>query len=134
MLLAANIVINEIHFDPDIKTEPVEFVELYNAGDERADLSSWSLADGISYAIPRGTTLAADAYLVISQDPTELRDKFDVESLGPFQGKLSNAGETISLLDAAAQTQDGKRIVGIEIGGRLVGDDQSRFGCYRSGQ
>ena len=30
--LPASIVINEIHYNPDVKTEPVEFVELYNAG------------------------------------------------------------------------------------------------------
>ena len=38
-MLAANVLINEIHYDPDVKTELVEFIELYNAGDEIADLS-----------------------------------------------------------------------------------------------
>ena len=29
---SAAVVINEIHYNPDVKTEPAEFVELYNAG------------------------------------------------------------------------------------------------------
>jgi hypothetical protein len=28
----AQVVINELHYDPDVKTERVEYVELYNAG------------------------------------------------------------------------------------------------------
>ena len=105
-LLAASVVLNEIHYDPDVKTEPVEFVELYNAGDEPADVSSWSLTDGISYTFPAGTVLPPGDFLVVSQDPAALRQKFAVESLGPFQGKLSNEGDAIVLLDGDGQRQD----------------------------
>jgi methionine-rich copper-binding protein CopC len=42
-----SVVINEIHFDADVKTELVEFVELYNAGAEAADLSLWCFSNGI---------------------------------------------------------------------------------------
>ena len=39
------VVINEIHYDPDLKYEWVEFVELYNAGPTDVDLSGWSFSD-----------------------------------------------------------------------------------------
>jgi hypothetical protein len=35
------VVINEIHYDPDVKTELVEFVELHNVSDEAIDLTGW---------------------------------------------------------------------------------------------
>ncbi|MCJ7777003.1 MAG: hypothetical protein MUP16_01650, partial [Sedimentisphaerales bacterium] len=35
------VVINEIHYNPDIETELVEFVELYNAGVVDANISGW---------------------------------------------------------------------------------------------
>ena len=34
----AQVVINEIHYDPEPKEEFVEFIELFNAGEESADL------------------------------------------------------------------------------------------------
>src|SRR2546423_6356851 len=39
LLLSCSVVINEIHYNPDIKTEPVEFAELKNTGDAPAELS-----------------------------------------------------------------------------------------------
>jgi len=38
---SAAIVINEIHYNPDVKTEPVEFVGLVNAGSDTVDMSGW---------------------------------------------------------------------------------------------
>ena len=55
MLLAANVVINEVHYDPVDKTEPLEFIELHNAGDELADLSLWTITGGITYTFPTTT-------------------------------------------------------------------------------
>ena len=34
-----SVIINEIHYDPDIRTELVEFIELYNSGTSVVDLS-----------------------------------------------------------------------------------------------
>ena len=39
LLLAANVMINEIYYDPPDKSVPAEFIELHNAGDAPADLS-----------------------------------------------------------------------------------------------
>jgi hypothetical protein len=38
---SAAIVINEIHYNPDVKTEHVEFIELFNTESSTVDLSGW---------------------------------------------------------------------------------------------
>lgn len=102
----ATVVINELHYDPDVSTDLVEFVELYNAGDAAVDLSGWFFSDGIDYTFPQGTTLAAGGYVVVAQNPTAVAAKFGVASLGPYSGKLSNFGETVTLRDAAGVKRD----------------------------
>ncbi len=105
-LLAANIVINEIHYDPSPKTEFVEYIELFHAAGESADLSGWKLTGAVEYEFPSGTTLSPNSYLVVAQDPSALCAKFGLAALGPWTGKLSNEGETILLLDATEVERD----------------------------
>ena len=105
-LLAANVVVNEIHFDPNPKTEFAEFIELYNAGDETADLTGWKISDAVEYEFPSATQLAPDSYLIVAQNPEALAEKFGVTSLGPWTGKLNNSGETIRLHDADSTERD----------------------------
>ena len=102
------VVINEIHYDPDIKTEPVEFIELYNAGATPADLSGWYFSEGITYTFPAGTTLAADGYIVVAENVDFVKTKFglSVGVVGPFVGILSNDGEAIVLRDASGVKMD----------------------------
>ncbi|GAH70552.1 unnamed protein product, partial [marine sediment metagenome] len=77
-LLAANwnqtgtppVIINEIHYDPDVKVELVEFVELYNAGSNTIDLSGWYFSKGIDYTFPPGTNLPPFGYVVVTEDPS----------------------------------------------------------------
>ena len=70
------------------------------------DLSGWRLADAVSFTIPGGTMLGSGQYLLISQHPGELSSRYAVSSLGPFEGRLSNDGETVELLNAAGVIQD----------------------------
>ena len=42
---ADSIVINEIHYNPDVKTEPAEFVELYNPSPIAVNLSGASFTN-----------------------------------------------------------------------------------------
>jgi len=102
----ARVVINEIHYHPDPKTEPAEFVELYNSGTAAVNLSGWSLAGGIAYNIPNGTSLGSGQCLVIAQDPPTILGKFGVSALGPWQGKLNNDGDKVVLHNAAGGTED----------------------------
>src|SRR5512141_541326 len=77
----ARIVINEIHYHPDPKTDRAEFVELFNSGQAPVEVSGWQLAGGISYQIPNGTTIRDGQFLVIAQDPATILAKFSVSAL-----------------------------------------------------
>jgi len=100
------VVINEIHHNPDVETEAVEFVELYNPGPGAVDLSAWSFADGLSFTFPIGTVLAPRGYLVVAGDPVALAAKFGVAALGPWTGSLANDGDTVVLCDVAKRVVD----------------------------
>lgn len=111
---SATVVINELHTDPDVKTEPVEFVELFNCGPGAADLSNWSFVSGILYVFPEGVTLGPGEYLVVAQDPLRVLAKWNVRRadvpedkvFGPFAGKLANEGERVVLCDADGMVVD----------------------------
>ncbi|HWH68460.1 MAG TPA: lamin tail domain-containing protein, partial [Candidatus Sulfotelmatobacter sp.] len=75
-LVPGAIVINEIHYDPDVKTEHVEFVELYNNGTNTVDLSGWYFSSGPQFTFPQGTTIGPGGYQVVTQDPAALFAKF----------------------------------------------------------
>jgi hypothetical protein len=100
------VVINEIHFNPDVKTEPVEFIELFNAGSNTVDLSAWRFSEGVNFTFPQSTQLPAGGYLVVAQDPLALQSKFGASALGPWTGTLNNNGDKIVLRDAAGNVAD----------------------------
>ena len=104
--LSRDVVINEIHYDPDVRTERVEFIELYNTGAGAVDLSGWSLVDAVTFTFPAGTRLAAHGFLVVAENPAALLAKFGVSALGPWTGSLSNDGERVILCDAAKRVVD----------------------------
>ncbi|MBE3123602.1 MAG: lamin tail domain-containing protein, partial [Planctomycetes bacterium] len=112
LLLAASafdgkVVINEIHYDPDVKTEAVEFIELINTTAATIELDNWTLADGIEYTFPVNTDLPANGYLVIAENPTAFHAKWSTKTaIGPWVGDLANEGETITLRDAAGDKVD----------------------------
>ncbi|HEY6227787.1 MAG TPA: CotH kinase family protein, partial [Verrucomicrobiae bacterium] len=95
----AEVIINEIHYDPDIKTELVEFIELYNTASTNVDLSGWAFTDAVGYTFPAGTTITANGYIVVTENPTQFATKFGKTALGPWTGSLNNDGEEIVLRD-----------------------------------
>src|SRR4051794_19999156 len=99
--LAANVRsevgINEIHYDPDVKTEAVEFVELYNPSPIAMDLSGAAFTAGVNYTFAPGTTLASHAYLVLAENPAQFQIKFGATPFGQYTGSLSNDGDTVTI-------------------------------------
>ncbi|HKQ36474.1 MAG TPA: lamin tail domain-containing protein, partial [Verrucomicrobiae bacterium] len=100
------IVINEIHYDPDVKTELVEFVELHNASSAAVNISGWSLSDAIDYTFPAGTTIAPGGFAVAAQNTNAFRAKFGFNAFGPWAGRLNSSGERVVLRNAAGQIVD----------------------------
>ena len=62
----ADVVINEIHYDPADKTVPDEFVEVYNSGAQAVDLSGWTLS-GVGFTFPANTSIAPKSVSYCSQ-------------------------------------------------------------------
>jgi hypothetical protein len=102
----AEAVINEIHYDPDVKTQLVEFLELTNPGSAPVDLSGAYFSDGITYTFPQGTTLAPGAYLVLAENAAQFQAKFGSAPFGQYAGSLSNDGETVRLKNKSGGTLD----------------------------
>ena len=104
----SGVVINEIHYDPDVKTELVEFIELYNTTAADIDLSGWYFTNAVSYQFPDGSILPEGGYIVVVQDPTHINTKWSGGRFiippsmvfGPFDGKLGNSGERVILYNA----------------------------------
>ena len=109
----SQVVINEIHYDPEPKHERVEFLELFNAGNAIADLSAWQLDRGVRYTFPEGTVIQPQGYLVLTENVDEYNRKFGsifvggIRSFDQWQrGTLSNQGDTVRLVDAKGTTID----------------------------
>lgn len=106
ILSGSGIVINEVHYDSGDDSKPWEFLELFNTGDAAVDMSGWGLEDAVTFTMPGGTVLGSGQYLVVSQHPAEFASHFGKVSLGPFNGRLSNDGETVTLRDNLGVKQD----------------------------
>lgn len=95
-----DIVINEIMYDPPSDEPTGEFVELYNRGTAAADVSGWQFVEGVDFTIPDGTVIPSDDYLVVAADANWARASYgDIPIVGDFDGRLSNKGEMIRLVD-----------------------------------
>lgn len=107
----SQVVINEIHHNPDVKVELIEFIELYNTGPADVDISGWSFCDGVSYTFPPGTIIAADGYIVVAEEAhvnpavntVSIASKYGTDPFivyEYFEGDLNNEGEKIELCNA----------------------------------
>ena len=106
-VLRGGVVLNEIHHSPDVKQEPVEFVELHNTGPAAVALAGWSLSGAVEFRFPTNASMAPGAFMVVAANPAALNAKFGLtHALGPWTGRLSGQGETIVLRDAAAGEVD----------------------------
>ena len=100
------VVINEIHHNPDVKMELVEFIELHNTGPSAVSLAGWRLSDGVDFTFPAASSIPAGGYLVVSENTNAFRVKFGFTPLGPWTGSLNNFGERIELRNAAGVVED----------------------------
>lgn len=102
----ADVVINEIHYNPPDNTVRLEFVELYNNGEEPVALDGWRFDRGVEFTFPAGTTLAPGGYLVVAESPPTMQSVYNVAALGPWKGNLSSDGERLRLVDASGAVRD----------------------------
>lgn len=121
----SQIYFSEIHYHPveeasfngdgtpvlDLAHDVHEFVEFHNAGSALVSLESWKISGGVDFTFPRGASIQPGGYLVVAKDKARLA-KVQAYQLvesslhGPFEGQLSNEGETIRLLNASGHPID----------------------------
>lgn len=113
-----SVVISEVHYHPSPvlangelwnNTED-EYIEILNAGSAPVTLRGWRLQGGVTYDFAEGATLPVGGMVVVvSFDPVAdneqaaaFRVRFQmpvhVPLLGPWEGTLNNAGETVVLV------------------------------------
>lgn len=107
-----DLVINEIMYHRysellDAEGLGAEYIELFNRGNTAVNLTGWYLDDGIAFAFP-DVSLAAHGYLVVAADPEGFGALYPgvTDVVGPWAGRLSNAGEKIALYDASEALVD----------------------------
>jgi hypothetical protein len=103
-----DIIINEIMYHPPLEMEELQYVELFNRGNGRVDLSQWAFDKGIKFEFPKGTALDAGAYLVVCRDTNVFAHNYgsQIPAIGNFTGKLSHRGEKIELNNGAGALID----------------------------
>ena len=116
------VIISEIQYASaaDGDTDPFEFVEIYNPTDDTIDLSNWEI-DGIGYVFPEGSQIGAEeAIVVVPFDPADTQamqafldyyEVTEVNAVGPYSGRLDNAGERIRLLSTDEPPADDPTLI-----------------------
>jgi len=107
----ASLRITEIHYHPAPDTvggaddEELEFVELENIGSVPVDLAGVRFVEGIAADLGALTTgpLPAGETLVVARNPAVFAARYGAgrRVVGPFSGRLDNAGERLRLVDSA---------------------------------
>lgn len=99
-----SLAIEEIMYHPKGGGEH-EFIELHNAGAHTLDLSGFRFTNGIDFTFAPGAALGPGERFVLVADPIAFTERYPaVEIGGVYLGRLDNAGEKVTLRDAAGRT------------------------------
>ncbi len=102
----ANIVITEIMYNPpETNTDSLEFIELYNNGNEVENLAGYYFASGVDYIFP-SYVLNPGEFMVVGVNASAMQNTFGVNALQWTGGGFSNGGELILLKDNSGKTVD----------------------------
>ena len=108
---SVDIVINEIMYHPyhlynwpeDVNPEDIreEYIELFNKGVSLVNLSGWRFSNGVDFAFGNDVTIGSGQYLVVAADVATFTAKYPLVTnvIGGWEGRLSNSGEAIELID-----------------------------------
>ncbi len=98
----ADIVINEIHYNPSDVINEKEFIEIHNPGTAARDLSGYEFSSGVCFAFPEGTIIQPNSYIVIAKDQSQ----FSGTVFQWDDSNLSNSSEKIVLQNSIGRTID----------------------------
>jgi hypothetical protein len=98
-----DLLLTEIMYHPpgttNLSGDEFEFLELKNVASTNLELSGLCFTNGISYTFPVGTFLAPGHFFVLVSNPAAFTNRYPaVRVVGVYAGKLSNSGETLTLV------------------------------------
>jgi hypothetical protein len=102
----ADVVVNEILFNPPDMFEDIQFLELHNTADKPVAVAGWKLTKGVKYEFPAKARIDANGFLVLCKDAKAFKKHYGFDAAGQFTGALRrNTGE-IGLTDATGKKID----------------------------
>jgi len=109
-LSSQSISINELMYRRTTVSEEVRFIELHNSSNSIVDLSTYKLEGSVYYTIPQGTSIQANGYVLIAENPSALNSKYTINNnvpvLGPWIGDMTLYEGDINLHDDSFQLVD----------------------------
>jgi len=75
----------------------VEFIEIHNPGQVRADLGGARLYGAVDYTFPAGARIEPGGFLVLAGDPRAFEAAYGFAPGGRFQGSLADEGGALAL-------------------------------------
>lgn len=101
-----HLVINEIMYHPAVPD--TAFLEVFNTSTTHAFDLSGMILNGMDFTFPEGTVIEPGGFSVIANDPVAFQARYGVVAglIGPYAGKLDNGGETLSLIDPGATSEE----------------------------
>jgi phosphatidylserine/phosphatidylglycerophosphate/cardiolipin synthase-like enzyme len=104
------VVINEIMYNPSDALgddSDYEYIELVNTGSAAVNVSGWSFTSGTFFTFPVGTSVGAGQYLVVCANVDSMESMYGIgNTVGNFENRLNNTGETIRLENASSTVID----------------------------
>lgn len=84
-----------------------EWIELHNRSSNAVSLAGWRIDEGIDFRFGTNDSIPAGGYLVVAKDRTALQARFPgISIVGPYNNRLSHAGERIVLRDGSDNPAD----------------------------
>ena len=105
------VVFNEIMYHPATdqpgQEAKLEWVEFHNQMSYDMDISGWKVRGGIEFDFPEGAIIPRQGFLVLASSPVDLEAATGYAgAYGPFEGRLSNAGEEIRLYNNSGRLME----------------------------
>ncbi len=102
----SDIVITEIMYNPpESGTDTLEFIELYNNGNESVNLGGYEFISGVDFTFP-SFSLASGDFVVVAVNSAAMLNVFGINTFEWTSGGLVNGGEPIELVNSSGFTID----------------------------
>lgn len=125
---APAVLINEVAWAGTLASANDEWIELANFGSDPVDLSGWRVTDGGDIEIDLAGSIPAHSYFLLER--TDDSTVADIAADQIYTGSLSNAGESLLLIDPSGLTIDSANAFG---GAWPAGEVATRASMERQG-